>query len=336
MRWVMWVVLGACMTPVMHFGAGKSRVEAQHDTLSDLLPASLAMDRVWTGAVATATIRVYADDQYRAQNLEWRKTFDGVLDYANAVLGPQVGVKLVADYREWSHHAPSATLEDHLRELGAADGGDGALCVVGLTSSLGLVSATFDQLGVAQLGGRFMMMRGYADVEERRAFGAAFPDLSSDERENAHVSRRIHKTTAVFLHELGHNLGVQHEQETDTIMNATYSHHAAAFTAQARSRMQTTLDYRLGRASELPPAQMAAHERARDHGRMVLRIEKSRFLLDGRDLDESELDIVFSTQAALDPEIELVIEHDRDVSREAISAAVERAKTMGLGRVTFK
>lgn len=337
MRWLWLVFVGGClMTPVMHFGGGKSRVEAQHDTLGDLLPSRLTMERAYTGTVATATIRVYADDQYRAQNLEWRKTFDGLLDYANAVLGPQLGVKLVAEYHEWRHHAPSATLEEHLRELGTVDGGDGALCVIGLTSSLGLVSATFDLLGVAQVGGRLMMLRGYADIEERRGFAAAFPDLSADERENAHASRRIHKMTTVFLHELGHNLGVQHEDVADTIMNAHYSHHAAAFTAPARKAAQLTLDYRLGRSTEIPAATLAAHQPEKSHGTMLVRIAKDSYVIDGRSYDESEANIVFSTQASVDPEIDVVIEHDRDVPRAAVTATVDRAKAMGLKRITFK
>lgn len=331
------ILCGACvMSPVMRFGGGKSRVEAQHDTLSDLLPARLTMDRAFSGPAATATIRVYADDQYRAQNLDWRKSFEGILDYANAVLGPQLGVKLVADYREWKHHAPNATLENHLRELVALDGGDGALCVVGLTSSLGLVSATFDQLGVAELGGKHMIVRGYADVEERREFAAAFPDLATDERDNAHASRRIHKTTTVFLHELAHNLGSAHEPAADSIMSASYSHRAASFTAQGRTTIQATLDYRLGRSTEAPVPVQAAHTPAKSHGTLVVRVMKSGVMIDGRVCDESEANILFSMQAAMDPKIQVVIERDRDAPREAVPETVERAKAAGLEHFTFR
>lgn len=339
MRWLVFVLVlsTACvMTPVMRFGGGKSRVEAQHDTLSDLLPAQLTMERAFSGPTATATIRVYADDQFRAQNVDWRKAFEGVLDYANAVLGPQLGVKLVADYREWKHHAPSATLQDHLRELGSVDRGDGALCVVGLTSSLGLVTATFDQLGIAQLGGKHMVIRGYADVEERRAFAAAFPDLAADERDNAHASRRIHKTTTVFLHELAHNLGAGHEAAEDTIMNASYSHRAAAFTAEARRTIQATLDYRLGRSTEAPAPVQAAHVPAKSHGKLLVRVTKTGLVIDGREYDDGEVNIVLSMQASLDAEIEVVIERDRDAPREAVPATVERAKALGLKNFTFK
>ena len=138
--------LTACISPVMQFGGGKTRTQAQHDMISDLVPARLSMERVWTGPVATPTVRVYADDQYRAQNVDWHKSFDNTLDYANAVLGPTLGLKLVPDYRVWTHHASGATLEEHLEALAKVDAGEGALCVIGLTSSLGLVTATFDQI----------------------------------------------------------------------------------------------------------------------------------------------------------------------------------------------
>lgn len=329
-------LLTGCMTPVMSFGGGKSRVQAQHDTLTDLLPARLAMERAYSGPTATATIRVYADDQYRAQNLDWRKTFEGILDYANAVLGPQFGVKLVADYHVWKHHAPSASLEDHLRELAALNAGDGALCVIGLTSSLGLVTATFEQLGVAQLGGTHMIVRGYADVEERRAFGAAFPDLSPDERENAHASRRIHQSTTLFLHELAHSLNAGHEATDDTITNAQYSRRAAAFTTQARSTMQATLDYRLGRSTDAPKVIAAAHTPAKSHGTLAVRILKNGVTIDGRTYDDSEANIVLGMQASLDADIEVVIVRDREAPRESVPAFVERAKAAGLKRFTFK
>ena len=338
MRWVSLMVLAGCMvaSPVMRFGAGKSAHEAQHDTLTDLLPARLSMERLWTGKVATATIRVYADEQYRAQNLEWRRTFESMLDYANAVLDPTVGVKLVADYREWKHHAPSAPLDEHLRELAALDAGADVLCVVGLTSSLGLVSATFDQLGVAHVRGRHMMLRGYSDAEERRGFTAAFPALSPDERDNALAARRIHKMTSVLLHELAHNLSAPHDRVADTIMSEVYSHRAAAFSPDVRTTIQATLDYRLGRSTTVPAVAPTSAVHERSHGKLSVRIVKDGFLVDGRSYDDSELDIVLSTQAGVDAEIEVAIEHDRDVPRKAVTATVDRAKALGLKRVTFK
>src|SRR5687768_1790648 len=103
MKWLLVVGLVGCMSPVMHFGEGKSAKQAQHDTLSThFFPAPLATEGPWRGPIKDAKIRVYAADAYRAQNRNWRGTFDEGLEYANAVLGPNFGVRLVADYREWN------------------------------------------------------------------------------------------------------------------------------------------------------------------------------------------------------------------------------------------
>lgn len=145
--WLGVLVLVGCVSPVMHFGAGKSATQAQHDTLNELTPGRLAMAKRWQGPVAEAKIRVYADDDYRAQNHKWQQAFDERLDYANGVLAANFGVRLVADYREWDHHASGETLTEHLAQLQELDAGNDVLVVVGLTSSQSLVSATFEELG---------------------------------------------------------------------------------------------------------------------------------------------------------------------------------------------
>src|SRR5664279_2676299 len=112
MKWGVALGLVGCISPVMHFGSGKSATQAQHDTLEEFTPGRLSTEGTWQGPVAEATIRVYADDEYRAQNIHWQQTFGEELDYANAVLGPQFGVKLVADKRVWNHHAPGNGLSE--------------------------------------------------------------------------------------------------------------------------------------------------------------------------------------------------------------------------------
>lgn len=249
-RWLLVLVLIGCVSPVKPSGGRTSAKRAQREQLHELLPVALSTEGPWRGPIVDAKIRVYADDEFRTQNLDWHRTFDETLEYANAVLGPSFGVRLVPDYREWEHHAPGNSLEDDLKELERLDDGGDALTVVGLTSSLSLVSATFEQLGYADVPGRHMMLRGYADLVERNAFKDAFPDLSRDERERAHDARRRHKVAALLLHELGHNLGAPHESADDTLMSPNYSRTAAAFSAEAHATIQRTLDQRLGRSAD--------------------------------------------------------------------------------------
>ena len=129
------------------------------------------------------------------------------------------------------------------------DPGDDVFAVVGLTSSLPLVSATFDELGLAALGGRHIMVRGYADLEERKMYANAFPDLRPEERELALEHLRHHKSAVVVLHELGHVLGVEHENDATSIMNASYSNKATTFTPTARKVILASVDERLHRGT---------------------------------------------------------------------------------------
>lgn len=342
MRWLLvsMMVWGGCMTPVMTFGGGKSKTEAQHHVLrKHFMPAPLAIEGPWRGPVKDAKIRVYATDAYRTQNRDWRRAFGEYLEYANAVLAANFGVRLVAEFREWAHHAPGNSLVDDLEELQQLDPGDDVLAVVGLTSALSIVSGSFDQLGAALTPGKHMMIRGYADIEERRAFSSAFPDLPAEERENAHEARRLHKMTAVLLHELGHNLGVGHEPASDTLMNASYSEHATSFSREAHATMQRAFDERLGRAAPAPgadeprSAQPAATSKPlRD--KLYVHVRASSVLVDGRSVDD-ELPILFSTQATLDPETEVIVDKDPGVPRRRVLEVVQRAGAMGLQNFTM-
>jgi hypothetical protein len=260
---------GQLVSPVVRFGGGTSPSAAQRDLIRDHAPALLSAPEVWSGSVSTVRIRVWADDDYRAQNRRWRASFDELLAYANEVLAPAVGIRLVADHRDWSFRpGPGNTIDDVLGILRRHDRGDGVFAVVGLVSSLALVSSSFEALGTAELGGRHLVLRGHADVKERAMFERALPDVARDERDTLHEMRRRHKTTSVFLHELGHVLGVDHVVDVDTLMSAHYSHRAASFDARSRATMIAAIDARLGRARTA-----AAHAAA--HPTLVIRIDAS-------------------------------------------------------------
>jgi hypothetical protein len=325
------------MSPVVHFGEGKTRKEAQHDLLGDQVPATLSTEGRWKGEIRDAKVRIYADDQYRAQNLNWKQTFEGPLQRANAVLGPGFGLRLVAEYRDWDRHAPAATLDEDLAELARLDRGDDVFTIIGLTSSRGLVSATFDAIGYASIGGKHMMLRGYADVEERAAFARAFPDLPADEREAAHDARRRHKTTAVLLHELGHNMGADHEVASDTLMNATYSKDAAGFSPEAHVLLQRSIDQRLGRATGDGAQPTVAKAAApKPHTRLNVVILESGVMFDGKPVDDGAINGALSLQAAQDPETELVISKEKTVPTSALIKLIDRAKAQGLKNFTMK
>src|ERR1043165_1332579 len=244
---------GCLISPVIPIGGGKSSRDVQHEGIEKLVPAQLTARGKWKGEIRVAKVRVWADDDYRAQNMRWQHGFDEQLDYANQVFTPMLGVRLEAEYKNWERHAPGATLEEALEELTRFDTDEDAVWIVGLTSSLTLVSGSFDQLGLASLEDRHVVLRGHADIEERKAFERAFPDIKRENREQLLEARRRHKTTCVLIHELAHSLGALHETEPGKVMNASYSHLAAQISDRNRELMRLTIEDRLKPTSARDP-----------------------------------------------------------------------------------
>ncbi len=322
----------SCFSPVIHFGEGKSAKESQHDRLRELTPPVLSQDRRWTADVRVAKIRVWADDDYRTQNLTWQRVFGEQLEYANAVLAPMFGVRFEAEYQAWDRHAPGSTLAEDLQALTEVDHGDGVFSVVGLTSALGLASATFDQIGYASEPGRYIVLRGYADVEERKAFTRAFRDLEADERDSALEARRRHKTAAIFLHELGHNLGAPHDEAPDTLMNAIYSEHAAAFTDQTRDLIARELDRRLGGGGHAGGAVQAPVR----HLALVIAIAASGDItIDGEPIADADLDARLQAIYQADHQAELTVQLAHGAPRALLVGIFDRAKAVGLKRLSI-
>lgn len=334
----------ACLiTPVMQFGEGKSARESQHDiAAAHVAPSSFERSHDWDGRISHVRIRVWADDAYRAQNVHWEQTFQDQLERANEVLGGMFGVELVAELRSWSRAAPDATLEDSLQTLAGLDPGDDVLTVVGLTSSIGIVEATFEKLGVAEVGGRHMVLRGHADLEERKTFERVFTELRPEERELLYQARRRHKTTGVLLHELGHNLGAEHAPDEDTLMHAAYSEHAARFDRHSREVILAGFDRWLHRgqfaagvpAPPAPPASPAPSARpfARATTQLVVDLDRAgNATANGAPVDSAQLDALL---AGPDRPSDVVVRYTKGTPSEARNAVIERAQAAGC-RVSF-
>src|SRR5690349_7700145 len=98
--------VGCLISPIIPIGSGKSSRDVQHEGIEKLVPAQLTARGKWKGEVRVAEVRVWADDDYRAQNVRWQHGFDEQLDYANQVFTPMLGVRLEPEYRSWERHAP--------------------------------------------------------------------------------------------------------------------------------------------------------------------------------------------------------------------------------------
>jgi hypothetical protein len=333
------VLAAGCLSPVMTFGGGKTPKQAQHKTMSDFTPGRLVVEAKWNGEVTTKKIRVWADNQFRTQNIKWQQTFESTIELANLVLEPLFGLRLVGEYRAWQRHVPASTLVEDLEALAARDPGTDVFAVVGLTSSLPLVSATFDELGIANVGGRHLMVRGYADLEERKLYEDAFRDLLPEERELALEQRRQHKTAVVLLHELGHALGLEHDDVEDFIMSASYSIRASKLSSSSKERMLAAINVRVGRsdAPAVTPATVPIPATAAEpSGPLVFHVTVDGSIKRGdKIMDEFDLDNLLDDAFARDPKTEIVIRRARKAPANAIEKIVSRATAIGLTRVSI-
>jgi tetratricopeptide (TPR) repeat protein len=224
--------------------AGAGATSEAKGSAGQLFPMLLTARSAWTGETRAAKLRIWADQEYRAQNPRWQEDLDDYVAYANRVLIPMLGVGLVPEYREWDHRVQGDELAGELAALVQTDPGDDVMWVVGVTAGAGGDSTSFERLGSAHLG--HVLVRGYVEGEQRKALERAFPEASADERRDAVVARRRHETTVVLLHQLAHSLGALHESEPDGIMSASYSPAAVASIDEGnRRRMLSALDERL-------------------------------------------------------------------------------------------
>jgi hypothetical protein len=92
--------------------------------------------------------------------------------------------------------------------------------VVGFVSSLRVFTAAQEDLGRACMFCRHFVLRGMFSAAESDAIDRALPLLSCAERENLARERRIHKETALFLHEWAHTLGAFHDRSPRSVMAA--------------------------------------------------------------------------------------------------------------------
>ena len=211
--------------------------------MKQLTPAPLGVDRPEKGEPRIARVRVLADEDFRAQHVHWKREVQEQLDDANQLLAPALGIELEAIAVEpWASRSASRSLEALLGELEAKDSGDDVAWVIGMVSSTSIVAMGFDQLGVARPLGRHVILRGFADAQERKEFEKGLPSLSVAEREWLFDARRQHKLTALLVHELGHTLGAPHETDAGWVMNPTYSFAMATLSDQSRKLMALALE----------------------------------------------------------------------------------------------
>ena len=165
-------------------------------------------------------IRFHADGDYRSEGGRWQENMKVLLGHLNKVVGQSFGVRFeAAEFRRWDRTGPNGALVPMLEQLEKLDPGPDVDWVVGLVSSLPLVSMSFHDLGKARVLGRHFVLRGMNSVAEMQDFERMFKAMEQSERDQLYGIRKAHKETSVFLHEWAHTLGAPHVEDPTRIMN---------------------------------------------------------------------------------------------------------------------
>jgi hypothetical protein len=245
------MLLSACFYDSQWGAAKRSQAAAMqratpvelHGTPVGASDAEIAAPRK---ALRTLKIRARATPRYAAEVLDWPKRLADMLDDATDVLAPTLGIRIeLAATGEWTPRAAEDDLSALTGELAATDPAEDVDWVVGLVGSVPRFEESFHHLGMGLTPGKHLVMRAMNDAREYEAIERSFTEIDAGERHKLYRARRRHKTATVFLHELGHTLGLPHEISATTIMCPRYGSKVTGFSEAAAGLMRISLEHRL-------------------------------------------------------------------------------------------
>jgi len=123
------------------------------------------------------------------------------------------------------------------------DSGEGVDLVLGMVSALPVFSASQDQLGMAQVPGNHLVLRGVENPEEYQQMVQALNLLEDSEREGLYRERRLHKEVLVLLHEWAHALGAIHDGSSEFVMSPTYQRSQSRFSPASERLVRLGLQF---------------------------------------------------------------------------------------------
>ncbi len=210
--------------------------------LSKATPATLEAERPREGDPHTVKLRVYVDPGVRALP-RWKEEITEQVDYASQLLRPLIGAELsVTEIKEWTRAGEPT---DALKQLQELDKGDDVMWVVGYVTPPDNATRSLDDLGDAELLGRHIIVRAWAERAETEALAKTLPDLKETERTELLAAHRRHKQTVILLHQLAVSLGALAEADPTWIAHPSYSPKQTGFADRTRELMTIALDARI-------------------------------------------------------------------------------------------
>jgi hypothetical protein len=207
--------------------------DLQSRAADKLVPVAMRLSPGASRAPATPRIirvRVQAATDYRRQTMDWLPRFRRTVERINSLARSWPGVRFeIVEARNWEIESSERELQALVDELERSDNAEGVDLVIGLVAAMPVFPGSVDNLGMARLLGRHMLLRGLHEVAEYDLLRSTFDILTAGEREALLLRRRLHKEQVLFLHEWAHTLGVIHAKRPSSVMYPSYEAQQSGF-----------------------------------------------------------------------------------------------------------
>jgi hypothetical protein len=232
---------------------------AQKRAMASAGPATIETGSAKPGsATRVLRARIVASAAYVSQTLDWKAHVRALVDDVNLVLPGMVDARVeIASIESWDGAPKDEDAFAALEALARADGGDGVEEVVGMIGGLPRFSQNFHELGLGEVLGKRMVVRGTTSIDDQALIDARFDKLDEDARSSLRREYRRHRETAIFLHELAHNLGGLHEEASGSLLSPSYSRKAASFAPETLPALRLAVGFRV---AEKPDRRAFAEE----------------------------------------------------------------------------
>jgi hypothetical protein len=203
-------------------------------------------------------VRALVTRSFTAQVVDAPRHLRDLFDDVNRITEPELGLHLeLVDTRPW----PIVDEDDIVKTFDAlrtADAGGDVDWVVGFAGSLPRATRSFHDVGRGALVGKHLLVRAPSSAERHDSIEKAFDQLPEEQRRDLEKRLRRHRATVVFLHELGHTLGAEHDTSPQSIMFPEYNAKVTAFGAGSVDVMREGMAKRNAKSAAPAAAATAA------------------------------------------------------------------------------